>query len=599
MTTSVITRERGVKKVGTTATASAMRDLLTKKPFVRIMPDGHYGHGERWSEVVEEPNAVDYLRRKIVTQEDFMRELDPCGHLINDREYYHDIWRKNSEDGKWYLEEVPRYAFAFQQVILIKHLTHLCGNDIQFELADKRDDEESRHVFNAFKRGWADKNMEVAWYRLAKSVKATGDGAFVGYLDNGKFGWKTLSFLNGDRLYPHYDLKTGKLSVFARSYSNYDENGYVIKRYVDVWDDKYYYRYSAAGDTEPSLTERFKNALKSVFNVRGYSLETQEEHGFDRIPVSYQRDDWGPCWTFAQETTDNYEMAFSRLAQNNHDFGLPIMYVKGEGSEEVSKEDMSHASKVFFLPSDGDMGFLQKQDASNAYKIELDTLEKQIYTQSFTVKPPELKSGDLPGVAIKLLYSPAVEKAMADANEYDEAIDAMVDIFTFGYGVESEMRLKFNNVEISHYIKPYVHQNETEQTNNLAMQVQNGFLSKQTASEKSTYATPQEWDRILKEKKEEQQMDLLLQQQQIEMQNDIKIREEGGDVATGHGAANKSEGNGDANDPSNDEEDEGGIGKKRGRPKGSGTKIWDKNRNLVNLSTGKAYSKWDKWNQSH
>lgn len=599
MTTSVTTRAEGVKRINNVASAATMRDLLTKKPFVRIMPDGHYSHGERWTEVVEEPDTTDYLRRKIVTQEDFVRELDPCGHLINDREYYHDIWRKNSEDGKWYLEEVPRYAFAFQQVILIKHLTHLCGNDIQFELADKRDDDESRRVFNAFKRGWADKNMEVAWYRLAKSVKATGDGAFVGYLDNGKFGWKSLSFLDGDRLYPHYDLKTGKLSVFARSYSNYDENGRVIKRYVDVWDNKYYYRYSASGEENSSLTERFKNALKSVFNVGGYTLDTQEEHGFDRIPVAYQRDDWGPCWTFAQETTDNYEMAFSRLAQNNHDFGLPIMYVKGEGSEEVSKEDMSHASKVFFLPSDGDMGFLQKQDASNAYKIELDTLEKQIYTQSFTVKPPELKSGDLPGVAIKLLYSPAVEKAMADANEYDEAVDAMVDIFTFGYGVESEMRLKFNSVEIAHYVKPYVHQNETEQTNNLAMQVQNGFLSKQTASEKSTYATPQEWDRILKEKKEERQMDILLQQQQLEMQSNIRVREEGGDVATGHGASNKSEGNGDANDPSNDEEDEGGTGKKRGRPKGSGTKIWDKNGNLVNLSTGKAYSKWDKWNESH
>lgn len=599
MTTPTVTTASGSVRQISTGAQTSMRDLLTKKPFVRIMPDGHYSHGERWTDVVEEHDVADYIRRKIVTQEDFLRELDPCGHLINDREYYHDIWRQNTADGRWYLEEVPRYAFAFQQVILIKHLTHLCGNDIQFELADKKDDDESRQVFNTFKRGWAKKNMEVAWYQFAKSVKATGDGAVVGYLDNGKFGWKVLSFLNGDRLYPHYDLKTGRLNVFARAYSNYDENGRAIKRYVDVWDDEFYYRYSAAGDYSSSVVERFKNALKSAFNVSGYTLDIQERHGFDRMPVAYHRDEWGPCWTFAQETADNYEMAFSRLAQNNHDFGLPIMYVKGEGSEEVSKEDMSHASKVFFLPSDGDMGFLQKQDASNAYKIELDTLEKQIYTQSFTVKPPELKSGDLPGVAIKLLYSPAVEKAMADANEYDDCVDAMVDIFTFGYGVESEMRLQFNSVEIAHYIKPYVHQNDTELTNNLAMQVQNGYLSKQTASEKSTYATPQEWDRILKEKKNEQMMGLLLQEQQLEMQSNVRMREEGGDVATGHGAANKSEGNGDANDPSNDEEDEGGTGKKRGRPKGSGQFLWTTGGNKINPSTGRAYSKWREWNESH
>lgn len=584
-----------------TANVPAMRDLLTKKPFVRVMPDGHYQHGERYTEVIEEHVPLDRLRRKIVTQEDFMRELDPCGHLINDREYYHDILRQNTDDGKWYLEEVPRYAFAFQQVILIKHLTHLCGNDIQFELADKNDDDKSREVYDTFKRGWAKKNMEIAWYQLAKSVKATGDGAFVGYMDNGKFGWKVLSFLNGDRLYPHYDMKTGRMNVFAREYSNYDSDGRMIRRYVDVWDDENYYRYSANPINNDTIADKIKNFINGVFNVGGYQLEYQERHGFERIPVSYHRDDWGPCWTFAQETTDNYEMAFSRMAQNNHDFGLPIMYVKGEGSEEVSKEDMSHASKVFFLPSDGDMGFLQKQDASNAYKIELDTLEKQIYTQSFTVKPPELKSGDLPGVAIKLLYSPAVEKAMSDANEYDDAIDAMVDIFAFGYGVESGNQLAFKNTEIAHYIKPYVHQNETEQTNNLAMQVQNGFLSKQTASEKSTYATPQEWSRIIKEKKDEQMMDLLLQEQQLEQQHEIEMKYNAkGGVATGHGAANKSEGNGDANEPSDDEGEEGGKNSgHRGRPKGTGQYLWDKSGNKVNPSTGVAYSKWDRWNSLH
>lgn len=317
------------------------------------------------------------------------------------------------------------------------------------------------------------------------------------------------------------------------------------------------------------------------------------------------------------------------MAQNDHDFGLPIMYVKGEGSEEVSKEDMSYASKVFFLPSDGEMGFLQKQDASNAYKIELETLEKQIYTQSFTVKPPELKSGDLPGVAIKLLYSPAVEKAMSDAKEYDEFIDKMVDIFQYGYGVESEMRLKFATTNISHYIKPYVHQNDTELTNNLAMQVQNGFLSKQTASEKSTYATPQEWDRILKEKKNEQMMDLLLQQQTLQLDNTPETTDngndeedtnadadtntldpstsEGGGIVTNHGASRSSGNNGDANNislegNSTSEKDKDNNNKnsgKVGRPKGSGQYKWDRNGNKISNITGKALSKWDKWNATH
>lgn len=502
-----------------------LRDLLTKKPFTRVMPDGRYDHGDRWNEVTEEPPVYDYLRRKIVTQEDFARELDPCGHIINDREYYPDVWRQNTVDGLWYLEEVPRYAFAYQQVILHNQLTHLTGNDIQFELADKSEDDNARKIYNAFKSGWADKNMEVAWYQFAKSVKATGDAAFVGYMDHGEFGWKVLSFLNGDKLYPHYDLKTGKLNAFARTYSNYSETGRVTKKFVDVWDDTYYYRFSAAGEGG-SVIDRFKNAIMNLWNVNGYSLEYVEEHNFEiGIPVAYQRDDYGACWTFSQESIDNYEMAFSRLAQNNHDFGLPIMYVKGEGSQEVTKKDMSYASKIFILPSDGEIGFLNRQDASNAYKTELDILENKIYEQSHVVKTPELKSGDLPAAAIKLLYTPAYNKAMSDSNEYAVSIDTIIEIFKFGYGVEAEMRLDFKNTKISHYIKPYIHLNETELTTNLASQVQNGFLSKQTASEKSPYSTPQEWDRILKEKKREQEQELLLQQQKLEIQSDIAVEE--------------------------------------------------------------------------
>ena len=540
----------------------ALRELLTKKPFTRVKPNGHYNHGERFGNIMEETETPDFLHRKIVTQEDFLRELDPYGHLINDREYYPDIYRRNPEDGKWYLEEVPRYAFAFQSVILYKHLTHLTGNDIQFELADKKDDVNARHIYNAFKRGWQERNMETAWYQLAKSVKATGDGAFVGFMNGEKFAWKVLSFLKGDKLFPHYDIKTGELNLLARTYCNFDETGKVVNRFVDVWDDEFYYCLKSSGDATTAV-EKFKQAALSFFNMSGYSLIQKEPHGFEHIPVAYQRDDMGACWTLSQESIDNYEMAFSRMAQSNHDFGLPIMYVKGEGSEEVATQDMSHASKIFFLPSDGEMGFLNRQDASNGYEKELSVLEKQIYTQSFAVTPPELKSGDLPAAALKILYSPAYEKAMSDANEFDGAVDKMVEIFSHGYGVETGKQLKFKSTPIAHYIKPYVHLNETELTTNLSMQVQNGFLSKQTASEKSVYATPQEWDRVLSEKKSEQENDLLFDKKKIIIEQKQK----------------------------DEPVDNGNM-----TPHGNGKFLWDKNRNKVDPVTGKVYSKWDNYN---
>lgn len=514
-------------------------ELLVKRPFARILPTGQYEHGYAAGDTPV-PVPHDSLRRKIVTQEDFLRELDPSGHIINNREAFPDIWRQNEEDGRWYVQEIPRYAFAFQQIILTKHLTHLCGNDIQFELSDTKVSGEARETYNRFRQGWATKNMEVAWYHFVKSVKATGDGAIIGYLDHGVFGYRVLSFLQGDRLYPHYDMRTGRLLYFARTYNSYDEVGGVSRRMVDLWDDRFYYRFSQEGD--PTFIAKVGRALKSLFtDDEGWDTEFIGEHGFDKIPVAYHRDDYGPCWTFSEEAIENYEIAFSNLAHSNHDFGLPIMYVKGNGSAEVTNADMSYASKIMLLPSDGDIGFLNRQDASNAYMAELNKLEESIYKQSNAVKTPELKAGDTPGVTLKIMYSDAYEKAMCDAHEYDDALDKVVEIFKWGYGIESESRLKFLNTAIHHYIEPYIHLNTAELTQNLSTAVFAGFLSRQTASEKFPLATPQEWERILREKHDEDMHRLLVEEQSIEIENTAEIADEDNTTDTEADDTNKTD----------------------------------------------------------
>lgn len=585
-------------------TQPKLRELLTKRPFTRIMPGGQYDHGYIDGDNKEIVTPHDTIRRKIVTQEDFLRELDPAGHLINDKELYPDIWVKNEDDGRWYVQEIPRYAFSFQQIILVKHLTHLCGNDVQFELSDKKATDKATKTYTEHRNGWANKNMEIGWYQLVKSVKATGDGAFVGFMDKGKFGWKVLSFLDGDKLYPHYNLRTGKLDTFARTYTAIDEKGNVSKRYIDVWDDQYYYRFVADGDPS-TITGKVVQAIVKAFSADGYKLEEKTPHQFDSIPVSYMRDDNGPCWTFSQEAIENYEHAFSNLAHSNHDFGLPIMYVKGEGSEVIESKDMSYASKIMFLPSDGEAGFLNRQDASNAYKGELDKLEESIYKQSFAVKTPELKSGDTPGVALKIMYSDAFEKAMNDAHEYDGCLDKIIDIFNWGYGIESESRLEFMNTNIRHYIEPYVHSNLTELTQNLNTAVLGGFLSRQTASEKLPYATPQEWDRIQQEKHDADMHQLLIEDQRIEIQNEhtVDLQEDLSEIQTkqqvevieAQQGAQKNEED-DKDEPkakqSNKKKGSVATGRKPGRPNLLHT---DKYGNRTDGSE----NNWDRWNASH
>lgn len=603
------------------ATEKRKMALLVKKPFTRIVSEGHDDNGRISGNVGLEPVRNESVTRLRVTQADFLRELDPLGHLIYDKEYYPDIWRKDEETNRWYIEEIPRYAFSFQHIILIKHLTHLCGNDIVFELADDKDDDHSREVLNSFKRGWAKKDMEIAWYELAKSVKSTGDGAIVGFIENGSFGWKSLSYEKGDILFPHYNRRTGQLELFARQYQNIDDEGNTTT-YIDVWDNTYFYCFRTSSvDRLLTMTSKEMadeerednetnaqipaNTLLERYDLSGFVLaEKPVRHGFEKIPVAYHRCDDGPCWSKSQEAIDNYESGFSRLAQSNHDFGLPIMYVKGEGSEELTSKDMSYASKVIVLPSDGETGFLNRQDASNAYKAELDMLETMIYRMSFAVRTPELKSGDTPGVAIKMLYSDAYEMALNDAQEYQHAIRDMVDFFIYGYGIEVNQRIDFRETDISFYITPYIHINETERANILSMAVQNGFCSKQTASEKFTLSTPQEMDRLLREKHDEKMEELLLQEQTIQMQNEhqVELQEDLSEIQT-DAQVEVIEAQAKVQEEENDDDDSDtrkkatskkgrvATGRGAGRPRTVGTDKWG------NRLEGE--NNWSKWNTTH
>lgn len=585
-----------------------LRGLLTKKPFYRLMPDAPAQVDGTLNSLGEKKVIRDNKVYMEVSQADFQRELDPSSHAINDKTVYIN-YRLNKEDGLYYEEDFPRYAFAYQQEILDDRMARTTGNDIQFDLADSITDDKALDTYNSFKAGWADKRMENAWHFSIKSDFSTADTAFVGILTGSKFSWKVLSYNNDDVLYPHYDRITGKLSVFARTYSADDEEGNV-RNYVDVWDDRYYYRLVDADvnriDSQTESEDEDAGTLQTLggsFDIDGYSVEAMQPHGFPWIPISYHRRNEGPVWSPSQETIEHREAAFSRLAQNNHDFGLPIMFLKGQGKKikEIATKNMSYASKIFIIPENGEAGFLNRQDASSAYKTELDMLEDKIYSQSMVIKAPELKSGDTPAAAIKLLYSDAYNKALLEIQEYDGFVCKMIDIFKFGYGVEVEKRLAFMNTRISFYVTPFIPINDQEVTTNLATAVQNGFCSKQTASEKFYFSTPQEFKRIQREKHDEQMQELLLEEQRLEQQNEanIDMQEELSDIQTeqqievinAQADANKDD-DGDSSKKVRSKKGSVATGRGAGRPNRSG-KVWDDNNNYLGRNG------WDQWNATH
>ena len=120
------------------------------------------------------------------------------------------------------------------------------------------------------------------------------------------------------------------------------------------------------------------------------------------------------------------------------------------------------------------------------------------------MKPPEVKSGDLPGIAIKLIYAPSLDKAIADAKEWDPFVDGLVDMFSYGAAMELG-ESSFSEIGITGFIDPYIHQNTAEIIQNLVNSKTGGILSQETGTQKNPYAESDEYSRVKAELKAQQE----------------------------------------------------------------------------------------------
>ena len=554
------------------------REVLTKKPWWRVTPRGYMAHGiTEYRDDSQIPNIKDdHLFRIPITQADFLREYYPSAHSIFDEKKYPDIYKKDPNGDKWYKQPITRTAFAFQQVIATKHILHLTGNDVQFEIADgavsKEIEEKYQDTLIKFRRGWLLAGMEVRFFEAVRSIMITGDAAIVGFFNKKKLGTKTFSYLNGDTLYPHFNSITGELEIFARKYYDYDDDGVEKTEYVEVWDDESIYRYKRG------VNEKGMSAfLKKIFNLDGFELISKKNHGFPFIPVAYFRENDGPCWHAVQKNIEDYEEAFSYLCENNKAYAFPIMFLKGDGDDISVIGDNNGAAKIISMDGkDSEAGFINGTDASNAFATQLEKSYDLIYELSFTVKPPELKSGDLPGVALKLLYSPALEIAMNNAQKLQPFLDILVKIVKFGVGFEENQTATYMELPVNAWISPYIHSNATEIITNLATAVQNKFISRQTASERCPdFPKNDEYARIIAEEKEKQQMDLLTQIEIQDNQKENTIEQEEALARINH-----EKGGSDVNQPKSG---------KRGRPNEFHTDKWGNRQGENNWNRNKYF----------
>lgn len=495
-----------------------VKELLVKKPFYRIQNSGLATRQERLQPVSSMPHVEKNTMGIAMSQTDFLEEYYPTGHKITNEVFFPEsynygevITEKGEKLETMYREETFRVTVPLQRVTAVQHLVHLYGNDTAHELVDAKVSDSLNDKFFNFQAGWLSRNIDIALYEAGKSEEITGDKAIVFYMYNGKIYTRVLSFLNGDTLYPHYDMLTGRLNLFARRFSSYDDDNTEVISWVEVWDDKYLSRYKQVKIGLKGTV----NKIKDYFGMDGYELVYRREHGFTRCPVAYKRSPLnGPGWNDVQYLADEIEVALSYWAKACASTANDAYVLQGDDIE--IKGDPYGRVRAFTAGKEDKISLLEKKSGGEFFQSYIDRLYKEYFRGSFTVEPPELKSGDTPAAAIKLIYSPNLDLAILQAKEEQEFLNSVRSLFCEGYGMEQGKIRDYMELDehILSYIVPFVHENTAEKVNNLVALKNAGLMSTETGAEHNPYTTNAEADKIFKEQKQQQAADRLYQLRQ-------------------------------------------------------------------------------------
>lgn len=471
--------------------------IMRKPAFKRLLPVENLpanGRGLRiytpGLQVQDEDIPHSY---EVVTPLDCMREYDMTAHKILSKTYYPNPITKD-DDGKFYERQLARVTVDLIQMFHTQRTSLLVGSSTDIRMVNRKATAKEKELLSLFREGWEIKNIEQARYELISRAGKTMDAAIVGYLSNGKFGWRAMSYESGDTLYEHADPLTGETALFGRSYSMPDDDGEKTRRYLDVWDTYNYMRYKH----DPDRAGRGTDESDWVVDI------PSTPHGFDFCPVAYIR--YGETfWGNAILPVDEMEKDLSQLLENNKIYGLRVLVALG--SEMSVKASFDGRPLQINGPADGKVNYLEPADASNSFALSIKNLEEQAYIAANCVKQTELHSGaDISSLTVSMLNQPAYRKAILDTYKFQPAIDRIVRIFQYGWFLETKHASDNSTFHVKARTYPYVMRSETEEVANVTALKASGSLSGRSSSEEAYnlgYGSVDEYERIMQEAHDE------------------------------------------------------------------------------------------------
>lgn len=473
--------------------------LLRKKPFTRggkVRQNKYNTNTARLGgHIAAKLSAVE---RTIVSQDQYIAELDPYMHDVLTDENIPSICVKTVENGVMDIKFV-KTAIPMQACIMEKQTLHMACLPLKFTLSDKKPTDDMQENFVTFKHYWDLRNQDGMKIKMVATAKSFGDAGLLYYIDrHGNCKSRIISYEDGYVICSHNDANGDRILEVVYYV---DEDGSEV---LDCWDDRAFYRIVFTSDDDFEMTV--------------------EPHPFGEIPLITKRTK--VAWDRGQSQIEGFERTYNIFQVLQNKFGWGLLYVKGKIDPKAQKIAGNIVLNDTSFDGKGEAKFLDPPKPQNG----IDTLDQQfrqiqISTGTTFILPADIHtSSDTSGVAVQMTQSLDIQTAENGITEWQNVADKMVRLFKRGLavelvekGIKKDAITEFDKMNINAEFEIWKPFSENEYNAMLGTMKSQGILSRRTAVEQNTISRPDEVERIVSEEAQTTELELEKEKRKAEI----------------------------------------------------------------------------------
>lgn len=470
--------------------------MLLKKPFLRGVASveiNDSSDGEEIRTSCRRKVSLPNIRKKIVSQERFARELDPNSHDVIFDNNLPSICVK-LDDGGYQEIKFKRFGIALQLRIKEKVTLSLCGNKRVHILHDTDPSEQQKKNYADFKWYWENTNQDGIETEAVATQCSYGDVGLLIYMnEKNEVRSRIFSYADGYQIITHRD-DNGEPLLDCVYYQT--EDGV---KHIDAYDDLNHYH----------LIDTYVEDVETGEVKAGWKITLNEPHGFTESPLITKRGN--VPWNNVQDLIELFEIVFNLFAVIQKRHGWGILYIKGKFNETAKKLAGSIILNDTSIDGKGSAEFKTPPSPQNMIEFLQSILDQiQIGCGCTFILPKDVKSsGDISGLAIQMTRSLDIEHAANAVIEWQNFVSKHSRLFKQGLakqlvanGKNPRAITEFVDMNISTSFKPWQPFDESTWNQMLCTLKGSGIISTKTAVEKNTVSAPDEEVRMQNEQTE-------------------------------------------------------------------------------------------------